>query len=226
MAPEVLLPSGDECLILLRIELSFSTNETALLVVDVQVDFCSPYGRSGRSRHSVSDMLALPDKISSYIKEVTTLGVSVVFTKAVVDDKTMPENLKLFRKIRGINPPTQLGTGGEELCRMYMPEHSVVIEKPHFDAFGHTQLKEVLMSRNVQNVLVCGARTEICVDATAKRAAVEGFNTVILKDLELPATQIERMASGHWTSLATTMDLFFALRRYPFLPRNRRAPYP
>lgn len=40
----------------------------------------------------------------------------------------------------------------------------------------------MLQERLVETVLVCGVRTEVCVEATAKRAFAEGFRTVIVTD--------------------------------------------
>lgn len=164
-------------------ELHLLATQTALIVVDLQVDFCSPQGKSAKSSHPVTDMLLLPSRIEKVVRRLSDLGVFVVFTKAIVDEQTMPWNLKLFRQVMGVNPPVRRGTGGEELCEMKIPAGSVIVEKPHFDAFAHTMLSGELLSRGVRNLLVSGVRTEICVDATARRASAEGFNTIILRDL-------------------------------------------
>lgn len=51
------------------------------------------------------------------------------------------------------------------------------------DAFAYTNLKAVLESKSIKHVLICGVRTEICVDMTARRVCSEGYNVFVLRDL-------------------------------------------
>jgi hypothetical protein len=71
-----------------------SPTESVLLVVDVQVDFCSPTGMTAR-KHLNSQMQALPAKINEFVRYFQPLGGSLVYLKAVVDPTNRPENLRL-----------------------------------------------------------------------------------------------------------------------------------
>lgn len=62
-------------------------------------------------------------------------------------------------------------------------DSDLIIEKPHFDAFAYTNLLDILRKNYIETVLVTGVRTELCVDASAKRAASEGFRTILVSDL-------------------------------------------
>jgi len=66
---------------------------------------------------------------------------------------------------------------------MFVPDGSLIVEKPCFDAFAYTSLNRSLHERGIQNVLLVGVMTDVCVDATARRAVMEGYNTYILEDL-------------------------------------------
>jgi nicotinamidase-related amidase len=152
----------------------------ALLVVDVQADFCSP--QAGR-KHANSQMQALPAKINKFVRYFQGLGGLVVYIKAVVDVQNRPENMRLFEEVRAIKRPTQKNTEGAEFYGLEISETAVIIEKSYADAFAQTNLKEVLGSKGINHVLVCGVRTEICVDMTARRACSEGYNVFVLRDL-------------------------------------------
>jgi nicotinamidase-related amidase len=154
----------------------------ALLVVDVQADFCSPHGLTAR-KHANTQMQALPEKINDFVRYFQPLGGFVVYIRAVVDVKNRPENLRLLEDIKNIKRPTEKDTAGAEFYGLDIPKDAVVIEKPYADAFARTKLKVVLESKGIKHVLVCGVRTEICVDMTARRACSEGYNVFVLKDL-------------------------------------------
>ena len=158
-------------------------DNTALLVIDMQVDFYSPEGRAAKRGRPVADMQKIAKKVSDFAQSLSRIGVFVVFTKFIADKGITPENLRRAVEKEGHDFPCMKGSGGEELYGVDLPDKALIIEKPHYDAFSYTNLNSTLKSRHVQNVLVCGVRTEICVDATAKRAASEGYDTFILSDL-------------------------------------------
>jgi nicotinamidase-related amidase len=164
------------------LNIQLNPRECALLVVDVQVDFCSPKGMTAR-KHANLQMQALPAKINDFVHYFQPLGGLLVYLKAVVDTDSRPENLRLMEEVKHIKRPTEKNTEGAEFYALDIPEDAVMIEKPYMDAFAHTNLKSVLESKSIRHVLICGVRTEICVDMTARRACSEGYNVFVLRDL-------------------------------------------
>ncbi len=156
--------------------------ECALLVVDVQVDFCSPHGIAAR-KHDNSEMQALPAKINEFARYFQPLAGLLVYIKASIDANNRPENLLFMENLKVITRPTQKDSAGAEFYGLEISQDAVVIEKPYMDAFSHTNLKETLESKGIKHVLVAGVRTEICVDMTARRACSEGYNVFVLRDL-------------------------------------------
>ena len=55
------------------------------------------------------------------------------------------------------------------------------------DSFQDTGLEERLRELNVDSVVICGYATEFCVNATARRAELLGFRTIIASDLHATA---------------------------------------
>jgi len=70
-------------------------------------------------------------------------------------------------------------------------EGETVILKSTFDAFHQTTLEESLKTEKVDNVLICGMLTSICVHSTALGAVHRGFITKLIEDACLDRT-IER----------------------------------
>jgi len=163
--------------------LQFNPVECALLVVDVQVDFCSPDGATARRGRPNLQMQALPAKINAFVKQLEGSGVVPVYIKAVVDEENLPENERFFNEMKGVKRPTQKDTKGAEFYGLEFPSDAIFFEKVAGDPFTRTNFKQILVDKEIKTVLVCGVRTEICVDNTARQAKNEGFNVVIIRDL-------------------------------------------
>jgi ureidoacrylate peracid hydrolase len=161
----------------------FNPQECALIVVDVQADFCSPSGSTAKRGRANTRMQALPDKINAFVKELHKLGVLFVYTQAVVNESQLAPNVQFFNEMKGIKRPTQEGSGGDEFYNLEIPNDAIILRKEYGDSFSATRLKQILEEHRIRNVLICGVRTEICVDATARRAYAEGYNVIVISDL-------------------------------------------
>ncbi|MFN8372211.1 MAG: isochorismatase family cysteine hydrolase [Anaerolineae bacterium] len=157
--------------------------ECALIVVDVQLDFCSPDGATARRNRPNTRMQALPDKINAFVKELEGSGVLFIYTQAIVDETNLAPNVRFFNEMKGVTRPTQAGSGGEELYRLDIPADAVILHKQCPDGFTSTHLKHILRQNAISTVLICGVRTEICVESLARRAFCEGFNVIVISDL-------------------------------------------
>jgi ureidoacrylate peracid hydrolase len=156
---------------------------TALLVIDIQNDFCSPQGKAAQKSRQISKMQNIIGNLDIFIHKINEAGVLVIFTKFVSGPGITPENLNIAIRKEGFDIPCVKGSGGEQFYKLKPPETALILEKPHYDSFAHTNLKQILSDRKIKNILVTGVRTEVCVDATAKRAASEGFDAFIVSDL-------------------------------------------
>ncbi|MEM9953136.1 MAG: isochorismatase family cysteine hydrolase [Chloroflexota bacterium] len=163
--------------------LQFDPVTCALLVVDVQVDFCSPDGATARRGRPNTKMQALPAKINAFVKQLEDSGVLPIYIRAVVDEENLSEQAQFFNEMKGVKRPTQKNTVGAEFYGLEFPDNALFIEKTGGDPFLKTNLKQQLHEHGIKTVLVTGVRTEICVDNTARIAAREGFHVVIIEDL-------------------------------------------
>lgn len=153
--------------------------EDALIIVDVQIDFC-PGG-------------ALPvpegDKIvpvlNEYIRKFEAAGALIVATR-----DWHPPNHISFRDRGGPWPPHCIqGTRGAEFHPdLRLPKRALVISKAMepdreaYSGFEGTNLTEELRRVGVRRVFVGGLATEYCVKATVLDAIKYGFETFLLED--------------------------------------------
>ena len=57
-----------------------------------------------------------------------------------------------------------------------------MIDKPGKGAFYATELGDVLQRYGIENLLVCGVTTEVCVNTTVREANDRGYRCVVLAD--------------------------------------------
>ena len=75
------------------------------------------------------------------------------------------------------------GEAGHDIIpELYPLDSEIVIDKPGKGAFYATELGEVLQRNGIENLLVCGVTTEVCVNTTVREANDRGYRCVVLAD--------------------------------------------
>lgn len=155
------------------------TDKTALIVVDVQNDFCPGGALPVFAGDSVIPIL------NRYADLFSRSGAPIYATR-----DWHPENHVSFKERGGRWPPHCLqGTKGAEFHpRLTLPKNAVVVSKgtdPDKDAysgFQGTDLAARLRRREVGRLFVGGLATDYCVKNTVLDALEAGFETVLLED--------------------------------------------
>jgi nicotinamidase-related amidase len=74
-------------------------------------------------------------------------------------------------------------TDGIEIHEHVAPESGEYVIQKHFpNSFRDTSLKEKLKNSNVEEVIICGAMTHMCIDTTVRAAFDLGFHCIVLSD--------------------------------------------
>ena len=144
----------------------------ALLVVDMINDFVLEDGALW-----VPDAKGIIPRIQGLIDEFMSKDDVVVF----VQDFHGPDD----EELKKYPPHAMVGTSGvhtiDELA-IEDTETVFVVEKDCFDGFCQTDLDEDLIRLDVEEVVVVGTVTNICVFHTACAAKFNGFDTTVIKD--------------------------------------------
>jgi biuret amidohydrolase len=72
--------------------------------------------------------------------------------------------------------------GHDIVPALYPAEGEPVIDKPGKGAFYQTELELMLRNRGIENLLVCGVTTEVCVNTTVREANDRGYRCIVLSD--------------------------------------------
>jgi ureidoacrylate peracid hydrolase len=165
----------------------------ALLVVDMQNDFCHEQGFFARAGHDVSPCRAAAEQTGRLVPDVRRSGVPVIWTRMIAGEqpelKLAPIRFRAPREsgefVEGVGGTLLFAPGswGAELVDgLPVEPGDLVVDKPTYDALFATGLEEELRRRGVDTLAVAGVTSHCCVDATVRAAFVRGFNVLVLSD--------------------------------------------
>jgi ureidoacrylate peracid hydrolase len=187
-------------------------SHTALVVIDVQNDFCATEGFVARGGRDVSHIPQMVRRLQELIDHARRAGVLIVFVRCSysTDDNRYLSDVWLEQAARRqgggytLSPVCQNGTWGAEFYGGISPGGGdIVIVKHRYSAFYGTDLDIVLRSHGVRTVVLTGVSTHVCVETTAREAFVRDYYTVVVGDCCAAYSQAE-----HETALKL-IDRFF-----------------
>jgi nicotinamidase-related amidase len=158
---------------------------TALLVIDIQRDFCAPGGFCELAGADLSTMEAAIDRVRAIIPAARRAGLAVVFLRVITQDDTDPPALLRLMARRGRPGGAALcraGTAGAGYYRVAPLPGDIEIEKIHFDGFLETDLDRRLQARGIDTLIVTGVSTDCCVDSTARAAFQRNYDVFVVTD--------------------------------------------
>ena len=184
--------------------------KTALLIVDMQKDFTMPWGTVYYETTEKIIPLMAED-----IKKLREKGVLIVYVYTAGPAKAEGGNPELGAYNGGIRKCLVEGTPGAEYDERlgYQPETDIMWRKYAPSAFFKTNLDEVLRGYGVENVLVCGVKTNCCVRATANDANCHKFCTFLVSDIvatnTVEETEVHLLEAGKYFAKPITSQEMF-----------------
>jgi biuret amidohydrolase len=206
------------------------SENTALIVIDMQADFCSPGGYLAQKGYDISLTRAPIAPLQRVLAIARQKKLFILFTREGhrPDLTDLPET-KRWRNEKAGAPIGSAGAMGRLLIRGeagwdIIPElqplpGEPVIDKAGNGAFYATDLDHLLRQRGIQNLILCGVTTAVCVHSTLREASDRGYDTLLLEDccgesdhrLHLAAIEMVKMEGGIFGMVASSQALIAAL---------------
>lgn len=188
---------------------------TAIVVVDMQKDYCVPGGIIDLMGYDVSGSAGLARRMSSFLNQVRNLVELTVFVRT-----EMPAALRsraLSEQYARTSLKREIITDLLDWYGVRPANEDVVVTKQRYSPFVDTAFPAVLRAARIETLVVMGVTTEMCVESTVRDAFMRDFSVVVASDCTQGST-IERhdyslrLMDIYLAHIATSDQIMAALR--------------
>jgi nicotinamidase-related amidase len=172
--------------------LDIELDRTALVIIDMQRDFLEPGGFGETLGNDVTRLQAAVKPLQAVLAAARAAGLLVIHTReGHRPDLSDAPPAKVERgapskRIGDEGPMGRIlirGEPGHDIVpELYPIDGEPVIDKPGKGAFYQTDLESMLRNCAIENLLVAGVTTEVCVNTTVREANDRGYRCIVLSD--------------------------------------------
>ena len=187
---------------LAHLRAKLNPESTALIIIDMQKDFCCEGGVFHKRGFDIRSAQKLAKRLNSFLKEARNVLKHIIhlqmikkpeFTSPLVDD--------LYSRIkmeRSYDPALA------EFYEVIPQTGDIVIPKHKYSGFVSTYLDPFLRSKRINTLIITGLATNVCVESTARDGFMKEYYIVIPSDL----TEGTNTDAKKWSLL--NLNMFFA----------------
>jgi nicotinamidase-related amidase len=170
-------------------------SETAVVVIDMQVDFCGLGGWVDATTSSLPLLREPIEPIARVLAAARACGMTVIYTReGHRADGSDLSRVKQFRSrlafggagVGDLTPAGRVlirGEPGHEIIAELAPRpEDPIIDKVGSGCFYATEMEHILRSRGIRNLIFVGVTSECCVHTSMREAADRGFDNLLLED--------------------------------------------
>jgi ureidoacrylate peracid hydrolase len=205
--------------------ITIDTAQTAVIVVDMQNDFCSKGGMFDRAGIDISVVEKAVGPTRRVLLAARDAAIKIVYLKmgfrpdlSDLGENDSPNRVRHLHFGVGQQSFAPDGRQGRFLIRdtwntdvieeLRPQAEDVVLYKHRFSGFYQTELDDVLRRLGMRNLIFTGCTTSVCVDSTIRDAMFRDYRCVLLADCTGEPIAVELARSNHEASILTIQMLF------------------
>ena len=204
--------------------------QAALIVVDMQNDFCDSGGALARSGADPALIQAMAPRLLRMLDRARGIGLPIVHVRT--EHSPWTDSAAWIGRHHGEQRTVCYpGTWGADYFPGFEPRtdadrkpgsHEFVITKHRYSGLVGTELDLVLRSHRIGTVIMTGEATNVCVESTARDAFMRDYRVVFVSDCTASTSESAHRATlftmgRHFGTVATSDEVLASWSRQPSL---------
>lgn len=166
----------------MKTDLHWNLDSSAVVIVDVQNDYCHKEGSLAKQNLDVSMVEGMMPSLKKMIYECRKLQIPIIFIQTIHEDCTDSETWTRRLKNKDQANVCRKGTWGSAFYELEPEEGDIIVNKHRYSAFIHTRLDSILRSMQINTLIMAGVSTNVCVESTARDGFMLDYNILFLSD--------------------------------------------
>lgn len=170
-------------------DFTFDTTQTAVVIIDMQRDFCARGGFGESLGNDVTPTAAIIPTVRRVLDTAREKGMFIIHTREGhrPDMSDVPRAKKRRSPAIGEDGPMGRilirGEYGHDIVDELQPHAGeIVLDKPGKGAFYETDLELILRNQSIESLIVMGVTTHVCVHTTIREANDRGYECLMVED--------------------------------------------
>jgi ureidoacrylate peracid hydrolase len=209
---------------------------TALVIVDLQNEFCDPNGLCAKSGDDISAISPVVENVKRLVEEARRAGVFIIYVQSSYDSPFLNAPLAEGRySRRGAAGMCFEGSFGHQFVPGISPaasDNEAVLIKHRYSAFEGTRLDLLLRANGIETLVMTGVTTEMCVESTLRDGFIRNYRIIMvadcvaafLPDRDVASRELVARLFGNVVSLADLIQAWSSASSADRPRSNRRPP--